>query len=267
MSSGVSRDTRFSVCIALHNGERFLREQMQSILEQLGDADDIIAVDDASVDGTVAIIESLVDSRIHLIRQSRNCGVVKTFERALRAAQGDIVFLSDQDDAWLPNKIAAVAEVFARSPEVTLVLTDAVLIDAEGRSIGAKLHREKEVPLGVLKNLVRNRFQGCVMAFRREILQAALPFPDNIPMHDSWIGLVNSVAGRPFYLPEPLIKYRRHEGAVTTGRHESWRRMLAQRMILIVSLIRRRDALIRLRRQLSVCAKTGAHSPVQRIPQ
>jgi glycosyltransferase involved in cell wall biosynthesis len=247
---------RVSVCLAAHNGARFIREQVESILSQLSLGDELIVVDDASSDDTVAILEGFRDARIRIIRQVPNCGVLKTFERALREAAGEVIFLCDQDDVWRGDKVAKTLEAFERTPGATLVLSNGDLIDSRGRSLEEALHASDRLPLGVAANLVRNRYQGSTMAFRREILAAALPFPGGIPMHDSWIGIVNAVVGRAVYLPQKLVSYRRHGDNVTSRHHGTVYRMLAQRWGLLKALIGRTGALLRVRRvvraQLSV---------------
>jgi glycosyltransferase involved in cell wall biosynthesis len=95
----VTHEYHLSVCMAAHNGAQFIREQVKSILSQLNSHDDeIVVVDDASKDETVAILKDMCDPRIKIIRQPCTCGVLKTFERALREAKGEIIFLCDQDD-------------------------------------------------------------------------------------------------------------------------------------------------------------------------
>ncbi len=253
------REFRISVCMAAYNGAQYIAEQIGSILPQLSPADELIIVDDASRDSTVRIIESFGDSRIRLLRNERNVGVVKTFQRAISEARGDVIFLADQDDVWHPRKVETILRKYAEEPDATLVLSDGELIDSAGREMLQPLYSDLTFMPGVLPNLVRNRYQGSAMSFRREIAQAALPFPEGIPMHDSWIGLVNAVAGHAVFLREPLLYYRRHEGNVTTGRHGSIASMLVQRMVLAKHLFSRAGALLRLRRKLRASTPPCIH--------
>jgi glycosyltransferase involved in cell wall biosynthesis len=253
-----------SVCMAVYNGATHIREQLASILPQLGGDDEIVAVDDASQDASVAIIEGFHDERIRIIRLTENRGVVRAFERASREASGKVIFLSDQDDIWRADKIATMMKAFAADPQVTLVLSNGELIDSNGQSMSQPLHGNGRFLPGVLPNLMKNRYQGSTMAFRREVLEAALPFPGGIPMHDSWIGLVNAVIGRTVYLPDRLVFYRRHQSNVTVGRHGPVGRMFAQRLSLAKNLICRMGALARVRWNLRLLpestadARTGA---------
>lgn len=248
--TAASHPTRISVCMAVYNGSQYIREQVASILPQLDGEDEIVVVDDASQDTSVAILDEFHDHRIRIIRQEQNCGVLGTFERAISEASGKVIFLSDQDDVWHADKIATMMRAFAADPRVTLVLSNGELIDSNGQSLSQQLYGNSRFLPGVLPNLVKNRYQGSTMAFRREIKEAVLPFPDGIPMHDSWIGMVNAVIGRAAYLPDRLVYYRRHGSNVTAGRHGTVKRMFAQRWTLTKNLINRIGTLVRVRRKL-----------------
>jgi glycosyltransferase involved in cell wall biosynthesis len=244
------RRPRVSVCMAAYNGARFIREQVESILPQLSAGDELVVVDDASRDETLGILEAFRDPRLRVIRQARNAGVCRTFENALREARGEVIFLSDQDDLWRADKVTRVLEVFDRDPDATLVLSNGELIDGQGQRLGETLQAGKSFSLGAVANLVRNRFQGSAMAFRREILAAVLPFPQRIPMHDSWIGIVNALVGKAVYLPQCLISYRRHEGNATSRSHGPIGLMIKQRWRLLRALAARSGELAGLRRSL-----------------
>jgi glycosyltransferase involved in cell wall biosynthesis len=239
-----------SVCIATYNGAKYISEQISSILPQLIGASELVLVDDASSDETIAIVEGFHDDRIRVIKQTRNLGVVKTFERAISEAAGDVIFLSDQDDIWHPDKIATMMEAFAKDPETTLVLSNGILIDSHGRLLSQRLYEVDRFLSGVLANLVKNKYQGSTMAFRRKILAAALPFPDGIPMHDWWIGMVNAIIGRTVYLPQLLLFYRRHNGNVTSRRRGPMFRRVCQRFRVAWSLLLRLKSIMHVKRNL-----------------
>lgn len=229
-----------SVCMAAYNGERWIEAQLRSLLPQLGPADEVILIDDASADNTVAIVQALDDPRIHVIRNERNLGVDPSFEKALRRAQGDVIFLSDQDDLWDDDKVARVMAVFSQEPDTTMVQSDARLIDANDQEIGPSYYavRGAFTP-GVVANIVRCKFLGCAMAFRRTIRDKSLPFPDRIPGHDMWIGTVNEYYGHTHFIAEPLISYRRHGGNASPDRHQSIPLMVKWRCQLLMGLLRR----------------------------
>jgi len=218
--------------MATYNGERFIHEQLASIVGQLSDDDEMIVVDDASSDRTLAIVESFRDPRIRIVKQERNSGVIKTFNRALETASGDIVFLADQDDIWRADKVAKVKDKFLASPELSLVLSDSFVIDADGNVTAESRFTKTKFHPGAVRNFVRNQYLGCAMAFRRSLLGYCLPFPADIPMHDMWIGIVNQLVGKTGYIDEPLIFYRRHETNTSPSQHAPLAQMVRWRWAL-----------------------------------
>ena len=213
---------KVSVCMAAYQGERYIADQLRSILEQLSAYDEVIVVDDHSMDRTREEIQALTDSRIRLIEHHTNRGIASTFQDALSAASGEVIFLSDQDDIWSPAKVSMVLQIFQREPEVTLVVTDAALIDEDGNRVsGSYYDMHGAFSAGIASNLVRCKFLGCLMAFRAGLLPKVLPFPSGCGdvLHDFWIGVVNSItSGTTRYLNEQLVFYRRHPAAVTSSK-------------------------------------------------
>lgn len=232
-----------SVAMAAYNGERFIAEQLDSILAQLQAGDEVIVVDDASTDRTLDVVASLQDSRVRVLRNHRNAGVFSTFERALLATRGELVFLSDQDDVWLPGKVFEVMARFERDPEVMLVLSDAQVIDVAGRVVEPSFMALRGGFRGsFVSTLVRNRYLGCTMALRRSLLSTVLPIPRDVPMHDMWFGSLAVLQGRVDYIDKPLVQYRRHGGNVSPARHQSVGQMLRWRWSLLRNVTRRRRA-------------------------
>lgn len=231
---------RVSVCLAAYNGEKWLRPQLASILHQLDDADEVVIVDDASCDSTPYIAEELHDPRIRLLRNARNIGVDRSFERAISEARGEIIFLSDQDDLWHENKVAIVLGAFAEAPDVTLVLTDAEIIDEMGnkREYTYFEARGRFIP-GIVANILKSKFLGCAMAFRANLREHFLPFPSALPGHDMWIGIVNEWYGRTRFIRQPMIAYRRHGSNASPETHRGIAQMLRWRWQLIVGLLSR----------------------------
>lgn len=223
-----------SVCIATYNGERYVREQLESILSQLPSSSvadseskvagedsanfaEVIIADDGSTDRTLDIVSEINDPRIRVLPQSEHLGPVYNFERALKAARGDVIFLADQDDVWLPGK---VDQVMSAIKDISLVVHDASFMDGEGRTLNelGVMWGNRPYQKGLFKNWLKNSYTGCCMAFKREVLLAALPFPKNLPMHDQWLGLVAERSFGPdsvVALDQPLIQYRVHEKNAT----------------------------------------------------
>jgi glycosyltransferase involved in cell wall biosynthesis len=228
---------KVSVCMASFQGERFIAAQLRSILNGLSDDDEVIVVDDHSSDRTCDEVRSLGDPRVRLVERHVNQGVAKTFEEALLYATGTVIFLSDQDDVWAPQKVEIVLQAFESNLGVTLVVTDAALIDDEGNPVGSSYYEMRgSFRSGFLSNLFRCKFLGCTMAFRSKLLSRVLPFPRKFDvLHDLWIGIINSITnGKTLYLDQPLVQYRRHSGSVTAGKL-SGVRQLATRLHLLAA--------------------------------
>lgn len=197
-----------SVCIATYNGEKFIKEQLDSILSQLGSDDEVIISDDGSVDDTIAIIESYQDVRIVLYRNSFK-NLILNFEFTLKHASGDFIFLSDQDDIWLPNKIQIIKD---KLMIYDVVVSNCLVVDKDLKVLNPSFFSLNKSEKGLIQNVLRNSYLGCCMAFKRNILHLALPFPSKIPMHDVWLGLVSELFFKSYFLEEPLIMFRRHGG-------------------------------------------------------
>lgn len=124
-----------SVCMASYNGELYIQEQIRSILSQLSRQDELVVVDDASTDRTKERVIEFDDPRIKLVEHVRNRGVVETFEEAVQIATGEILFLSDGDDIWAPDKLTNVLQAFAETPRAQVVVTGLNLIDGDGKML------------------------------------------------------------------------------------------------------------------------------------
>jgi len=232
---------KVSVCMAAYQGERYIAAQLRSILEQLSEDDEVIVVDDRSSDRTRDEVRSLDDPRVQLVEHRTNHGIAQTFQQALSQTTGSVIFLSDQDDLWAPGKVAMVLEAFERNPDVKVVVTDAALIDEGGNHLGVSYYSSRgRFRSVVVSNLFRNKYLGCLMAFRSELLAKILPFPRDCGdvLHDFWIGVVNSVtSGNTYYIDQPLVWYRRHSGNVTAGKL-SWTRKFRTRWRLLKAVMR-----------------------------
>ncbi len=220
-AESLSTRPKVSVCMATYNGQRFVREQLDSIVGQLHNDDEIVLLDDRSTDGTLALLRQFQEEqaakadgpRIILIAHAENRGVVRTFEETLRAATGDVLFLADDDDRWAPDKVEQVLKAFAADPNLQVVSTGLEWIDAESRPLPASERmRHRRFSAGFLANLRHNQFQGSTMALRSSTLQHVLPFPkDKLFLHDAWIGLRTILhGGKILHLETSLLFYRRH---------------------------------------------------------
>lgn len=205
---------KISVCMATYNGERFLNEQLDSILKQLSPDDEVIISDDGSTDKTIEIIKSYTDERIKLFHSTKK-NLIYNFENALKQASGDIIFLSDQDDIWFHDK---VKKSVYHLQDNGLVFSNALMFQGAEMHNGILFFKKSKNLTGVLSNLYKAKYLGATLAFKSSILKDALPFPSNLAMHDIWIGLIAKITSSTYYIDEPLIYYRRHENtASSTG--------------------------------------------------
>jgi hypothetical protein len=152
-------------------------------------------------------IRELADARIVLLTDFPRGDVAGNFARALSHCRGTHIFLADQDDIWLPNKVQTC---LAALEHCQLVLHDAHIMDAQGQILARSMFAERQAKPGFWRNLLRNSYMGCCMAFQREFLAQALPFPANLPMHDWWLGLLAEKKGAVRWIREPLLLHRRH---------------------------------------------------------
>jgi glycosyltransferase involved in cell wall biosynthesis len=205
-----------SVCLASYNGALYIQEQLDSILQQLGPKDEVIVSDDCSGDATCDIIRDIKDDRIRLYQHSINIGPIKNFEFALQKASGDMIFLSDQDDIWMPGKVSTIVSLLQ---EYHLICHNAAILEdfnlPKEDSKYSNLFERYQAKSGILKNILKNSYTGCCMAFRRDVLKLSLPFPQYISMHDQWIGLVANSLYKVLFWEKNLIQYRRHSSNVT----------------------------------------------------
>ncbi|PLR90781.1 glycosyltransferase family 2 protein [Bacillus sp. T33-2] len=213
---------KVSVAMATYNGEKYLKPQIDSILSQLSSDDELIISDDHSSDQTLSIIEEYkkVDPRVKLFINEES-GVTSNFENAIKHTQNDIIFLSDQDDVWKPEKVETVKSYYKQNPEIQMIMSDITVVDNELNTTIDSFYEFRGSRKGVIKNIIKNSYIGCAMSFRKELKAKILPIPRKVPMHDMWIGLVADMNDAALLIPEKLIFYRRHGQTVTTVENTS----------------------------------------------
>lgn len=209
---------KISVALAAYKGEQYISEQIDSILSQLGENDELIISDDYPEGKTREIVLGYQseDKRVRYI-EGEGRGVVRNFENALRACTGDIIFLADQDDVWMSNKVELVMNEFSHGAD--LVLHDAYVTDSDLNITEPSYFKIHGSNASFFGNIARNSFVGCCMAFTKQAMLDSLPFPKALAMHDWWIALVALKKKRNVVLlSKPLIKWRRHSATVTGGK-------------------------------------------------
>jgi glycosyltransferase involved in cell wall biosynthesis len=223
-----------SVCLATCNGEKYILEQINSILLQIDINDELLISDDNSTDNTLNILKKIDDCRIKIF-QNNFSNVIKNFEFLLNMAVGDVIFLSDQDDIWHKEKISTHLNFYKTFYKPLLVFSDVQLIDERGKFID-KLFFKNKFQKSFLKNIFRNQFIGCSISFNKQAKDIVLPFPNKIPMHDWWIGCVMLLYGEVVFLDNKLTFYRRHQNNFTGNMTNSLLLMLKWRLILLFQI-------------------------------
>ena len=228
-----------SVCVATFNGGKYIKEQINSILVQLGKEDELIISDDGSTDNTLEIIRELGDNRIKLYQNINMHGYAHNFENALTHASGDYIFFSDQDDVWLPNKVEAMLPHLQHD---NFVISDAYITNDE-LEIKGRLSSWRTYKKGYLQNLFKSIYAGCTCAFTKRIKEYALPFPSTkYIQHDNWIGLLCELKFNVVYVDEPLILYRRHNSNTSGAGSKSSKTplfMIKYRSVLFITTLMR----------------------------
>jgi glycosyltransferase involved in cell wall biosynthesis len=203
--------------MASYNGEKYIKKQIESIIIQLSSDDEIIISDDGSIDNTINIIEGFKDSRIKVfnnqsLRKNRKSlierfrSATKNFENALKNASGEFIFLSDQDDIWLDNRVEITLQYLK---ECDLVVSDYSFIDENDNPV-AEIFNKRNKTKGFISNLITTPYIGCGMAFSKKILINSLPFPKNLFAHDLWIGFIAQYSGKVLFIDHKLFLHRRH---------------------------------------------------------
>lgn len=205
---------KISIALATYNGGHYLQAQLDSFIAQTRQPNELVATDDGSTDNTVEILRSFAAAApFEVIVQcnDRNHGYCGNFNQALLKTSGDLVFLSDQDDVWFPEKLERIASVAAEDPHALLLMNDAALTD----------HRLRDTGLTKLGQIESAGFKesafvmGCCAAVKRDLLDMCLPIPQDYPAHDDWIVGIAEGMHRKRIVREVLQYYRRH------GKNES----------------------------------------------
>ncbi len=203
-----------SVCMTSYNGEKYIEQQIRSILEQIGQDDEVIISDDGSTDATLDIIEKINDPRISLIKGPGTGSLIQNFEHVLNQAHGDVIFTTDQDDVWKHDKVSTCLFYLKQAD---CIVSDCQVVDSQLQTIHPSFFEVNHTLTGKFYNLlIHNGYLGCCMAFKKELLPYVLPFPKDIPQHDIWIGNVAAFKFKLLFIDDKLIKYRRHQQNAST---------------------------------------------------
>lgn len=228
---------KVSVAMATYNGEKYIKEQIKSILECLEENDELVISDDGSTDNTLGIINSFNDNRIVLIEGPQK-GIKQNFANAIKNTSGEYIFLSDQDDIWEKDKVTEVIKCFEKE-NCTLVVHDAEVVDENLNMVMSSYYSYRNSGKGIIKNIYKNTYIGCCMAFLSKAKKYVLPIPNDIEMHDQWIGVLNDKYGKTYFSTKKLIKYRRHSLNNSQMNHYGIIKMIKNRLTFIVRYMER----------------------------
>lgn len=222
--------TKVSVALCTYNGEKFLQEQLDSILHQSMKVDEIIVCDDCSTDQTHKILEQYKNQHPDLFKiyiNEKNLRSVKNFEKAIGLCNGEIIFLSDQDDVWEKDKVRFFLDYFEQHPKINAICSNGIAIDEDGKNIESltiwnvpKLLRDQNIDVNYFDIIafIENIATGAGMAFRNAIRDKILPIPEkNGFHHDEWIALITSNEQSFMLIDEELFRYRIHNNQQVGG--------------------------------------------------
>jgi len=259
---------KVSVALATYNGAGYLQDQLDSFVRQDRRPDELIASDDASTDGTMALLEAFARSApfaVHVHRNRANVGFIGNFDKALSLCTGDVIFLSDQDDVWFSEKIATALAALEKAPDALLFVNDAELVGEDLTPLGLTTYGQVRARGWSEKAFT----QGSCFAMRRELLDWVLPLPDDYPFHDIWVADLAHDLGAVLISERPLQLFRRHEANASPigmgGPPGRRRRMLALRdsMVEDVRPVLGREAAkihLRIERLKAVANGGGTHA-------
>lgn len=235
--------------MATYNGAEYIQEQLATILEQLGDADEVIVVDDASKDATLDVVRALSDARIRIVENECNLGHVASFSRALGLARHEVLIMADQDDIWLPQRVALMVAALAQ-PGVLALASNSEFMHQRGATMvydceGVTAASSSEYTANIWSIFTgRRRYYGCAMALRRDFCRVVLPIPAYVESHDLWIAMAGNLARANVHLDQATL-IRRVHGNNASIVARSLVKKLWSRVIFAVSFV---DLWLRLRR-------------------
>ena len=204
-----------------YNGEKYLAEQIDSILAQSYSDFELIISDDCSTDATRTILKEYEkkDRRIKLHFNEINLGFKKNFEQVIKLCSGGFIALSDQDDVWTENHLEIL---MSNIGSADLIGADAIMTDSHLNPLGYTMQDATGIKLEnpnsdflFLHELYSNIFQGTACLMRSSILQSLLPIPECALFHDHWAALIASIGNGLAYIQEPVLFYRQHKEQVT----------------------------------------------------
>ncbi|WP_131725901.1 MULTISPECIES: glycosyltransferase [Chryseobacterium] len=220
-----------SICMATYNGSRFVQEQIDSIIMQLEPDDELVIVDDCSIDNTVEIINAIKCKNIIFFQNEANIGYVKTFEKAFSLSKNNIICLTDQDDIWIKGRLELLYQTLKK--ENVLVVASNFEIKNEFQNnvnfLRLKNYESNDF-LGNIKRIFlgRSAYYGCTMILDRNVFRYILPFPEYTEAHDLWIAMTANILKSIFHLNENTLVYRVHQNNSSLKKRKLIQKLIAR---------------------------------------
>lgn len=230
-----------SVCIATYNGSKFLKDQLKSVLCQLEIDDEVIIVDDFSEDNTIEIIKKLNDTRIRIFKNKKNCGHVYSFSKALELANNEFIFMCDQDDIWIKNRVQKMKSKI-RASNSLLLSSNQNFINNSNQSILFDHYSISEAESKLyflnIKKIFKGTagYYGCAMCLKKELKKIILPIPSYVESHDLWIAIASNLMKSNHHLNDYTLKRRIHDKNASII-HRNLFLKLKSRLIFIITII------------------------------
>ncbi|WP_406538652.1 glycosyltransferase [Fibrobacter sp.] len=219
---------KICITLATYNGEKYLAQMLDSLVAQTRPADVIIAVDDGSKDSTCEILERYKDKLpLEITKFEKNRGHRASFSTALEnaselLADDDLIFLADQDDIWLPNKLEVMSQKIGDS---SMIFGDAEIIDGDGVVTESSWRKKACIVEHLSQQALLTGYTnvtGCMVAFKAKLLKTVLPIPQDVPVHDQWITLCATAENGYGAIADKVIQYRIHGNNAIGEGNKTW---------------------------------------------
>ena len=202
---------KISVVLASYNGEKYIKEQLDSICPYLEVEDELLVSDDGSTDNTLNLVRDYQERYSNIkITDGNHSGSSSNFASAIPKCSGDIVLFCDQDDIWMPQKIKVTKDFFLSNPSIDLVMHNAGFCDENGNIFAGDIFDKRNPKTGFIHNLIHSSYYGCCMMAKRDFLMKCIPLPDNKIPYDQYFSLLAEKRHKAMFLNEKLILHRYH---------------------------------------------------------
>lgn len=221
---------RTSIAMTTYNGAHYLDEQLKSFLTQTTLPSELIVVDDCSTDNTMQILSDYKKSApfdVHIYQNDYNIGYTQNFSKALSLCSGELIFLSDQDDAWMTTKITKLQNLYTKNPTKSVFMSDALLTDNQLTPIKlTALQQFHQTGLPINSFVL-----GCCIAVTKDFVEQILPVPKEYIGHDNWIVELADILDARLLSHEVLMYYRRHDSNTSNTNSTSLKNLSALKLL------------------------------------